>query len=93
MYEVHRNKKFRKSYKRLKKSGSFDIARFEQAIAFLVEIKELPDFYHDHPLQGNLTNTRECHLEGDCLLVYEYDHNDKVLYLIDIGNHANVLGI
>jgi mRNA interferase YafQ len=93
MYEVHRNKKFRKSYKRLRRSGSFDVARFEKVVTLLVRVQELPDFYHDHSLQGNLSNTRECHLEGDCMLEYEYDHVDKVLYLIDIGNHANVFGM
>ena len=33
---------------------------------------------------------RECHISGDCILIYEIFNDIKIIRLYDIGNHANV---
>ena len=56
----------------------------------LKEGKELGEEYRDHALKGYFAGLRECHISGDCLLVYEINHPEKSVRLIDIGNHANL---
>jgi mRNA interferase YafQ len=90
MYEIHRSNKFKKSYKRVIKSGSFSIEDCERLISLIVNGFALPDCYHDHILKGNYSGLHECHIKGDCLLIYEIDDKYNVIYLINIGNHANI---
>jgi len=90
MYELHRSNKFKKSFKRIIGSGTFNADVFNNIIGLLVNRQALPQKYHDHALKGNYFGLRECHIKGDCLLMYEVDDTDKVIYLIDIGNHSNL---
>ena len=90
MYEIHRSNKFKKSFKRICRSGSFDNGYFEKILLLLVNKQELPGQLHDHRLKGNYSGFRECHIKGDCLLIYYFDDSEKVLYLVNIGNHANL---
>jgi len=90
MYELHRSNRFKKSFKRINGSGTFAADIFNSIIGLLVSRQALPQKYHDHALKGNYSGLRECHIKSDCLLMYEIDDNDKVIYLIDIGNHANL---
>jgi mRNA interferase YafQ len=90
MYEIKRGNLFKSSYKRVLSSKSFSIERFEQIIIYLQKNKELPDIFHDHALAGNFIGYRECHISGDCLLIYEINHNDKFVRLYNIGNHTNL---
>lgn len=57
--------------------------------------QELPGIYDDHQLQGkvkgldNVINARDCHLQGDRVLIYEIVGNAVFLYRF--GKHSNVL--
>lgn len=90
MYEIHRSNRFKKSFKRICGSGDFDFRYFEQLLSLLVSKKELPQQFRDHQLKGNYSGLRECHIKGDCLLIYYFNDYEKVVYLVDIGNHANL---
>jgi mRNA interferase YafQ len=93
MYEIKRSKKFKKSYKKMLKSGDFPIEDFNNIVFLLSRGKELPAHYHNHILQGDFSGLFECHVESDCLLIYEMDHIDKSIRFINIGNHANLFGM
>ena len=93
MYDVHHRNKFRASYRKVIRSGVFPADDFDLVLSLLVNTQRLPEVYHDHSLNGNLSGKRVCHLQGDCLLMYEVDVVHKTIYLVDIGNHANVLGM
>ncbi len=90
MYELHRSNRFKKSYKRICRSGFFDLECYKQIVLLLMDNQNLPDRFHDHALKGNYFGLRECHIKGDCLLVYEIDDKNKLLYLVEIGKHANI---
>ena len=90
MYEIKEGNKFRKSCKRVKHSGNFSSQDFERITLLLGQGKELPDEYHDHVLAGYFFGFRECHISGDCLLIYEINHNEKFVRFMNIGNHANL---
>lgn len=90
MYEVHRTNRFRKSYKKIIGSGDFFVEDFDHLILLIANREVLPIYYYDHALSGNMSGSRECHIKGDCLLVYKVNDAHKVIYLVDIGNHANL---
>jgi mRNA interferase YafQ len=46
----------------------------------------------NHPLSGNLTDHRECHIGGDFLLLYRIDgsgENEQVVF-VRAGTHAEL---
>lgn len=63
---------------------------FEDILSFLVQGQSLPDKYHDHNLGADFAGYKECHLTGDCVLIYKVDHTSKYVRLVNIGNHANM---
>jgi mRNA interferase YafQ len=52
--------------------------------------KPLPAEYLDHELRGNWQGSRECHIGGDFLLVYQDD--DHLLIFVDVGSHSELFG-
>ena len=55
----------------------------------------LPVNWKDHQLRNNMKRFRECHVggSGDWLLVYEKRETDLILYLLETGTHADLLGL
>ena len=51
----------------------------------------LPPKNKDHPLLGNYTGNRECHITPDWLLIYRINNNE--LYLVRTGTHADLFGM
>lgn len=92
MYGIRANKTFKSAFKRISKSGNFKHEKFNEIIEFLRTGTELPREYYDHALTGNLMEQRECHIEGNMLLIYEVDKENKIITLANIGNHAQVFG-
>jgi mRNA interferase YafQ len=71
MYKVATAKQFRKDYKKLLKSGRFDLALFNEVVNTLAKGEILHEKYKDHSLKGSMKGLRECHLKPDLLLVYK----------------------
>ncbi len=95
MYRVFYTKDFRKSFKKLQKSGEFSIGiqkKMELAVNTLASGKSLPKIYHDHKLKGNFAGQRECHIKGDLVFVYQIKKEVLVLVVINIGTHAQMFG-
>lgn len=46
----------------------------------------------DHPLTGDWSNHRECHIGGDFLLIYriEGEERDKVVGFVRTGTHTDL---
>jgi mRNA interferase YafQ len=77
MRTISRTAKFKKDYKREAKGqhhATLD-ADILAVISFLVVDAPLPERFHDHPLTGEYTNHRECHLKPDLLLIYKSQTN------------------
>lgn len=88
-YTIKPSTKFKKGVKAAEKSGK-DMKKLSDVVKMLAEGIKLPPEYVDHPLSGNLAGKRECHIEPNGLLIYEYKDNDLVLYLVDLGSHSNL---
>jgi mRNA interferase YafQ len=91
MRTISRTAKFKKDYKREVKGqhrATLD-ADLLAAISFLAADAALPERFHDHPLTGEYTNHRECHLKPDLLLIYKKP-DDQTLRLVRVGSHSEV---
>ena len=85
-------KRFRKDVKRLEKSR-IDLSPLWEVVECLEKGQRLPDVYRDHPLQGKMQGSRECHIGPDWLLRYAKEEKYLLLLLISTGDHRHVLKI
>jgi len=95
MYTVVLSRDFKRSFKKLQRSGTFSEAAskdYKYIIDLLVTGQSLPLIYRDHALVGEYLGYRECHIKGDLLLVYQILDDQLVLLLIDIGSHSYLFG-
>ena len=91
MRTISRTAQFRKDFKREAKGqhrATLDTDLLA-AISFLATDQTPPERFHDHPLTGEYTNHRECHLKPDLLLIYKKP-DEQTLRLVRIGSHSEV---
>ena len=88
-YEVKFTTQFKKDLKLAKKQNK-DIEKLFAVVELLANGEKLDFKYKDHDLSGNYKGTRECHIEPDWLLVYEYQNDVLVLMLYRLGLHSEL---
>ena len=88
-YEVKFTTQFKKDLKLAKKQNK-DIEKLFEVVELLANGEKLDFKYKDHELSGNYKGTRECHIESDWLLVYEYQNDVLVLMLYRLGSHSEL---
>ncbi len=83
-YNVIYSNQFKKSLKKIIKQGK-DINKLEPIISKLANKEKLEPQYRNHNLinNKNYQNCKECHIEPDWLLVYQYNDNELILLLIN----------
>jgi mRNA interferase YafQ len=89
MRSIRRDTQFKRDVKRLLKRGK-DMNKLKEIIDGLVRAQELPVRTRDHQLKGTLKDCRECHIEGDWLLIYRIEGSE--LCLIRTGSHSDLFG-
>jgi mRNA interferase YafQ len=72
----------------LMKRRSKDITKLQRVILSLVQQEPLSPRLKDHPLIGNWSGYRECHIEPDWLLIYEITKHD--VQLVRTGTHSDL---
>lgn len=87
MREIIRGAQFKRDVKLARKRGK-DLAKLWELILLLVEEKQLPPRYKDHPLGGEWQQHRDSHVEPDWLVLYKIDGKD--LYLVRTGTHSDL---
>lgn len=84
-------KKFIKDRARLSEFGRYDMKRLKEVMLMLIgnESPLGPEWF-DHPLKGEWVDHRECHIGGDCLLVYQLHSSgtNEILSFVRAGSHA-----
>lgn len=78
---------FKKDLKLIKKRGK-DIKKLYNIISDLIEQKLLAKKHVDHPLKGEYSDCRECHIEPDWLLIYLIKGNS--ITFIRTGTHSDL---
>jgi mRNA interferase YafQ len=90
MRTISRTAKFKKDYRREAKGqhrATLD-ADHLAAVSLLANDQPLPDRFHDHPLMGEYTNHRECHLKPDLLLIYKKPDNRALRLVRRVSQRA-----
>ena len=88
-YEVKFTSQFKRDLKHAQKQHK-DISSLMEVIEHLANGEVLDLKYRDHDLSGNYKGCRECHIESDWLLVYEYINDVLVLMLYRLGSHSEL---
>ena len=90
MLEIIQTPRFKKDYALLVSQGK-DMSLLEEVVDLLSKEKLLPKKYRDHPLTGNWKGFRECHVQGDWILIYRIVKNELTLTLFRSGSHSRIL--
>lgn len=88
-YQIEISSRFKKDYKLAKKRG-YDLSLLKKVIDLLANGEPLPEKYHDHPLAGEYTGCRECHILPDWLLIYRIEKDVLILGLTRTGTHSDL---
>jgi mRNA interferase YafQ len=65
-----------------------DLDQLLAVVQELAEGRPLSEQYGDHPLKGQYSGKRDCHLEPDWILIYALEDDELVLYRT--GSHADL---
>ena len=90
-YEIKGTSLFKKQLKKAVKHGK-DIKKLIEILNKLSNGDKLDKKYHNHNLIKNkqYKDCFECHIEPDWLLVYKYNNNELILFLISTGSHSEL---
>lgn len=90
-YNIKYSKNFKKQLKKVIKQGK-NIDKLLKVVELLSNGETLDVKYKDHPLIDNeyYRDCRECHIEPDWLLVYKYNNDELILYLVGTGSHSDL---
>ena len=58
-------------------------------LEYLIADKPLITKYKDHPLHGDYSDCRDCHIVPDLVLIYKKIDNE-ILQLIRLGSHSEL---
>lgn len=90
MRTIERTTKFKRDYKREKKTDpAVDEALFP-LLELLLTDAELPERLKDHALGGDWKGFRDCHVKPDLVLIYTKP--ESTLSLARLGSHSELFG-
>jgi len=81
---------FSKAWEKYNRAGMRDMAAASDVMAMIFQGKTLPAQYLDHELTGDWDGSRECHIGGDFLLVYQ--KSGDLVTFVDLGSHSELFG-
>ncbi len=91
MRTIRPTSRFKRDYKRAKSgrhSKTLDVALME-AVNLLASDMALPRHHFDHPLSGEWSDYRDCHIKPDLILIYRKP-DDEHLDLVRLGSHSEI---
>lgn len=91
MRRIERTTRFKRDYKRETKGTHRTTlqADLRWVLTALAQDQALPDRYRDHPLTGDWSDHRDCHIKPDLILIYRKP-DVETLQLVRLGSHAQL---
>lgn len=90
MYRVILTSKYKKSLRKIERSGRYHISDIEKVVKIIASDKRLDARYKNHSLTGDMSEYRECYIKSDLLLIYRVHNSELILVLADIGSHSDL---
>jgi len=78
MRHLEYSTQFKKDFKKITKMSIQDIIEVGFLISMLQQAEESPKKYADHPLSGNWSGYRDCHIKPDLVLIYKISNNSHI---------------
>jgi mRNA interferase YafQ len=91
MRAIERTTKFKRDYKREKKTDAELDGALIAVIELLASDAEMPERLRDHALSGDWKGFRDCHVRPDLVLIYA-KVGDDTLSLVRLGSHSELFG-
>lgn len=90
-YKITQTSTFKKQLKKIIKRNQ-DIKKLDNIVTILASGNPLEEKYKDHALVDDkyFRNCRECHIEPDWLLIYQYQDDKLILLLVETGSHSDL---
>ncbi|MBV8764296.1 MAG: type II toxin-antitoxin system YafQ family toxin [Hyphomicrobiales bacterium] len=91
MRQIERTTRFKRDYKREMKGrhrATLQADLICETRALVVDAP-LPEKHRDHPLYGNWSGFRDCHVKPNLILIYEKPDADT-LRLVRLGSHGEL---
>lgn len=89
MRTFSRTTQFKKDVRLADRRGK-DLEKLKAVLDLLIEGDTLPAQYKDHPLRGNFAGSRDCHIEGDWVLIYTLTENGGHVRFERTGTHGDL---
>lgn len=89
MRAIERTSRFKRDYKREKKTDPGLDEELRAVIELLATNRPLPERLRDHGLSGDWLGFRDCHVRPDLVLVYAR-RDTKTLMLVRLGSHSEL---
>jgi mRNA interferase YafQ len=91
MRTIERTTQFKRDYKRESRGRHRATleASLSAVIVPLMNGEPLAHRYRDHPLTGEWTGFRDCHVKPDLVLIYELP-DEETLRLVRLGSHSEL---
>ncbi len=80
-------RQFERDIRKAEKRGK-NLGKLKIIVRTLIEGGKLDAFHRDHQLAGNYAGRRECHIEGDWLLIYKIE-KDRIIFE-RTGSHSDL---
>jgi mRNA interferase YafQ len=84
-----RTTQFKKDVKLADKRGR-DLEKLKAVLELLIAGNPLPAEFKDHPLRGNFSGSRDCHIEPDWVLIYTLTEEDTHVRFERTGTHSDL---
>ena len=91
-YEIKNTTQFKKDYKLARRRG-LNMYLLKDVVTRLANGEPLDPRHKDHPLSGEWSGHRECHIQPDWLLIYRYENDILVLALTRTGTHSDLFNL
>lgn len=91
-YEIKNTTQFKKDYKLARRRG-LNMDLLKDVVTRLANGEPLDPRHKDHPLSGEWSGHRECHIQPDWLLIYRYENEILVLALTRTGTHSDLFNL
>ena len=91
-YEIKNTTQFKKDYKLARRRG-LNMDLLKDVVTRLANGEPLDPRHKDHPLSGEWSGHRECHIQPDWLLIYRYENDILVLALTRTGTHSDLFNL
>jgi mRNA interferase YafQ len=89
VYKPVYSNRFKKDVQLALKRGK-RLDKLSTVIEILCAGNPLPGHYKDHPLAGNYSEFRDCHIEPDWIMIYRIERCQLQLVLARTGTHADL---